>query len=209
MRDAIKPFTTAVNAAGSAGIPLKTRNSIEWYKRYCAAQFGGIQTFHDVKRTGETSIRKKITIGQIYTFIYSPKHKETLPYYDANPLVIPFSDDGISFYAFNLHYLPIRQRALALDALFKISNTATRGNSMPELNAKYRTVMAMSRSNLFKPCVKRYLKSHVRSRFLEFNPAHWEICIFLPVTNFKKASEYTVYSDSLKSIRGNKRKGRK
>ena len=194
----ITPFADAVKAAGAANIAIKSRNSLDWYRKYCASKLSGINTFNDIKNTGEVVTMNKLRLGNIYTFQYSPKHKDTLPYYDSTPMIIPFKDLGSTFYAFNLHYLPHAQRAMAMDALFKISNSGKTGNA--ELQSKYEVIMAMSKSSLFKPCVKQYLKSNVRSRFLEFKPEHWEIAIFLPTANFKKMSESKVHKDSMSSI---------
>ena len=30
-------------------------------------------------------------LGRVYAYQYDPKHKSTLPFYDENPLVIPFA----------------------------------------------------------------------------------------------------------------------
>ena len=197
------PFSDAVKDLKSTNITERTQNSLMWYKKYTSSKLAGINTFTDVKNTGEVLEINKLKLGSIYTFMYSPKHKDTLEYYDTTPLIIPFKDEGDSFYAFNLHYLPMTQRAMVLDALFKI-NTVQRGKT-PELHAKYEVAMAMSKSALFKPCIKRYLKSHVKSKFLEFKPEHWELSIFLPIANFKKMTEARVHKFSMDSI--NKKKG--
>lgn len=197
------PFTDAVKAAGNAGILEKTRNSLTWYRKYCSSKLSGINTFNDVRNTGEVTEASKIKLGSIYTFMYTPKHKDTLPYYDSTPLIIPFKDEGATFFAFNLHYLPPIQRAQAMDALFKINTSNRVGNS--ELHAKYEVVMAMSKSALFKPCIKRYIKSNVRSKFLEFNPEHWELSVFLPIASFKKMSENRVHKDSMYTAKKYKR----
>lgn len=107
--------------------------------------------------------------------------------------------------AFNLHYLPLRSRAVVMDMLFKINNSNSSNNQ--KLQAKYNVIMSMGKSDLFKPCIKRYLKSHVRSQFLEFKPEHWELSIFLPIASFQKAGSSKVYADSMASA--TKRKKRK
>lgn len=192
------PFADAVAAAGNANIVAQSRNSLDWYRKYCSSKLTGINTFNDVKNTGEAISMTKLRLGNIYTFMYSPKHKDTLPYYDSTPMIIPFKDLGSTFYAFNLHYLPYAQRAMAMDALFKISNSNRTGQQV--LQDKYEVIMAMSKSSLFKPCVKQYLKSNVRSRFLEFKPEHWELAIFLPIASFKKMSESKVHKESMASV---------
>lgn len=198
------PFADAVKLAESANIKLRTAQSLAWYRKHVSKSLTHISSWNAVSRTGEASVARSISPGSIYTFIYSPKHKNTLPYYDATPLVIPFQDEGKTFLAFNLHYLPMSTRAIVMDMLFKINQGG--GTDNQKMTAKYNVIMSMNKSNLFKPCVKRYLKSHVRSQFLEFKPEHWELSIFLPIANFQKASSSQVHADSMNRIISKKKR---
>jgi hypothetical protein len=47
-----------------------------------------------------------------------------------------------------------------------------------------------------KPCIKRYLFSHVQSRFLEITADEWDIAVMLPVESFAKAKKNKVWSES-------------
>lgn len=190
------PFANAVKLAQASNIRAKTSQSLSWYRQYTSKSLSRITSWNDVKNTGEALVTRNISPGSIYTFMYSPKHKDTLPYYDGTPLVIPFADEGKSFMAFNLHYLPLQSRAIVMDMLFKINNS--NGSDKQKLQAKYSVIMSMGKSDLFKPCIKRYLKTQVRSQFLEFKPEHWELSIFLPIANFHKASMSQVHADSMR-----------
>lgn len=201
-----RPFGHAVELAQARGIRPKTTQSLNWYKQYTVKHFSAFNSWQDVKNQGETLLARHIEFGGVYTFMYSPKHKETLPYYDSTPLVIPFKDEGATFMAFNLHYLPLPYRALVLDLLYKITTNSNSKNQ--KLNAKYEVIMSLSKSNLFKPCIKRYLKSHMKSRLLEFKPEHWEIAIFLPIASFHKKGQAFVHSESMKQANVKKRKNR-
>src|SRR5690348_3007714 len=55
--------------------------------------------------------------GAMYLFRYNPKTKETLPYYDTFPLVIPVKLLPDGFHGLNLHYLPPMLRAKLMMAL--------------------------------------------------------------------------------------------
>jgi hypothetical protein len=55
-----------------------------------------------------------------------------------------------------------------------------------------------ARFEAFKPCIKRYLLSHVRSGIIEVGIDDWEIALMLPVDNFEGASREKVYRDSRK-----------
>jgi hypothetical protein len=50
------------------------------------------------------------------------------------------------------------------------------------------------------PCIKRYLFSHVRSKFLEISADEWDIAAMLPFEQFKKAPSSKVWSDSRKKF---------
>ena len=45
----------------------------------------------------------------------------------------------------------------------------------------------------FKPTLKRYLATHVQSRFLNIKPDEWETAIFLPVERFVKKNKKAVW----------------
>jgi hypothetical protein len=61
-------------------------------------------------------------IGRMYMFVYDAKHKETLPYFDMYPLVIPIEFYGDGFLGINFHYLPPLARARLLNDLSRITN---------------------------------------------------------------------------------------
>ena len=55
-------------------------------------------------------------------FIYDPKLKDKLPYYDTFPLVLPVEQYKDGFLGINLHYLSIPMRMRLLDRLMDYSN---------------------------------------------------------------------------------------
>ena len=92
--------------------------STEWYKDKIK-EFGKPGAM-DLIRDGKRDSRP--FYGRLNMFIYDPKFKKTLPYYDTFPLVLPLEkyDDG--FLGINLHYLPIPLRIRLLDRLVDFSN---------------------------------------------------------------------------------------
>jgi len=48
------------------------------------------------------------------------------------------------------------------------------------------------------PCIKRYLYSHIESRFLQIEASEWDIAATLPVEQFVKSRKTKVWSDSRK-----------
>ena len=61
-------------------------------------------------------------IGKMYFYFYDPKTKDSMPYYDRFPLVIPIERYNDGFLGLNLHYIHPKQRILLLD---KLSQYAT------------------------------------------------------------------------------------
>jgi hypothetical protein len=62
---------------------------------------------------------------------------------------------------------------------------------------------ASSRLKEFRPCLKKYLYSHIKSRILAVEPEEWDVATYLPVHQFKKAQPKEVWKDSLEEIRNN------
>jgi hypothetical protein len=53
---------------------------------------------------------------------------------------------------------------------------------------------------MFEPCVKKYLYSHVRSKFMYIYPSEWDIALMLPTEQFRKANKQRVWNESKKQI---------
>lgn len=137
--------------------------------------------------------------GGMYMFVYNPKHKETLPYYDAFPLLLPYQVDKDGFTGLNLHYLPKSLRAILMDALYDLA-TDQRYDANTRLAMSYSILKSSTKYKYFEPCLKRYLHSHVRSRFISIPANEWDIALFLPTENFQKAPKQKVHSDSIKIV---------
>ena len=63
------------------------------------------QLIRDGKITG------RVNFGALNMFIYDPKLKNKLPYYDTFPLVLPIERYRDGFLGINFHYLPYALRA--------------------------------------------------------------------------------------------------
>ena len=127
--------------------------------------------------------RSRIQPGFMYLFSYDPKYKDDLPYYDRYPLVFPFSVDGEGFTGINMHYLPHVLRARLMDALYNLVSNQN-FDEKTKLRMSYDILNAASRYKYFKPCIKRYLYSHLRTRFLLIPSNEWDIALFLPLERF-------------------------
>lgn len=145
-------------------------------------------------------LRSRPAVGKMYMYFYDPKHKETLPYYDRFPLIVMVGPAPRGFMGLNLHYLPLATRAKFLDALLGTINNE-RYDESTRFRLSYEMLKRASKLKAFRPCLKRYLSSHVRSRLAMVPAPEWEIATFLPTADFEKASSSEVYKDSRRKMR--------
>ena len=138
-------------------------------------------------------------IGKMYFYFYDPKTKDSMPYYDQFPLVIPIEKYNDGFLGLNLHYIHPKHRMILLD---KLSDTMSNDtyDEKTKLKINYRYLAAASRIFEANPCIKRYLFTQIESRFLEITADEWDIAAMLPVESFVGATTSKVYADSRKKF---------
>ncbi|CAB5221622.1 DNA end protector protein [uncultured Caudovirales phage] len=141
-----------------------------------------------------------IVPGNLYMYMYDPKLKATLPYYDRFPLVFPFSKTEDGFIGLNMHYLPYQLRMVLLDRLLMF-RTNKRMDETTRLRYSWAAIDGVSKFAAAQPCVKRYLIGHVRSKFRKINADDWATAMLLPVERFVGASKEAVWQDSKRIIR--------
>lgn len=144
-------------------------------------------------------------IGDMISYVYDPKTKAKLPYYDTFPLVFPIEIKSDGFLGINMHYLPPNYRMILLTALYTLRNN-TNMDQTTRLNISYNILRGAAQFRAYKPCLKRYLSSHIRSNRLVISPDQWAMVVTLPTARFVKASELKVWDDSLNIISGIKPK---
>lgn len=146
-------------------------------------------------------IKSKPEIGRLYLYQYDAKTKDELPYWDKFPLVFFFnaySKDGKSYLlGINLHYLPPAMRMILFAELLSIRNEK-RYRDRTKLKISWEVLQSFSNNRLVQPCVKKYLRSHIMSKFMEIPASDWEILIPLGLERFQKASSAKVWSESVK-----------
>lgn len=128
--------------------------------------------------------------GEIYCFVYDPKHKETLPYYDTFPLVLPLSATRESFLGLNFHYIKPKDRFFLLDAIKK------NGKGAHRLNISWDIVASFAGSKSAEPCLKRYLFSHMKTPLRKIRSEDIPTALLLPVERFVKESKQSVWRKS-------------
>jgi hypothetical protein len=144
--------------------------------------------------------RQKFLMGGLYYFYYDPKTKAELPYYDRFPLVMPLKRDSDGFLGLNLHYLPIKYRINFMRKLLPLA-IYNDEDEIKRIRVTYPILDASSRYKEFKPCIKKYLYGHVKSRILSVEPQEWDIALYLPIQQFKKAQVKTVWQESVEQIK--------
>ena len=139
-------------------------------------------------------------MGGLYYFYYDPKTKDDLPYYDIFPLVMPLKREPDGFIGLNLHYLPIRYRINFMRKLLPLA-IYNDDDEIKRIRVTYPILDASSRFKEFRPCIKKYLYSNIRSRILAVEPQEWDVALYLPIHQFKKAPVKTVWQESIEQIR--------
>jgi hypothetical protein len=134
-------------------------------------------------------------LGLLNLFFYDPKYKNTLPFYDTFPLVLPLDVFTGGFSGLNFHYLP---PALRLRLLENMQRWAT----SPKLNTARFDVSwdRVKTIPLVKPTIKKYLWKNVRSSFLKIDLQQAAIACYLPVQQFQKRPASTVWAASRREI---------
>ena len=166
--------------------------STQWYKDKIK-EFGQ-PSAQDLIRDGKRN--NKPFYGKLNMFLYNPKFKKKLPYYDTFPLVLPLETYNDGFLGLNLHYLPIPLRIKLLDRLVDYSNNS-------QFDESTRLIVDYSRLKkikLIQPTIHKYLASQVRSQFRRIDADEFTVATLLPVQRFKKASAKEVWSDSRSMI---------
>ena len=185
-------FKTLELEAFKAGITPRTKQSREWFRKKISTLRG--KEFRRINQgqlmqEEELTLNNATDIGKMCMFFYDPKHKDTLPFYDSFPLVIIIGKAKCGFLGMNLHYPPPVLRAKMLDGLMANANE-------DDFNVTYKIVKSAANMRYYKPCVKHYLKKHLRSKLAKVHAPEWEIATFLPTASWNKASGQEVYKQS-------------
>lgn len=189
-------FDKIITQGARAGqIPGRTRQARDWFRNKARGT-----NVNATRMLSGPNMTSGIEPGQMYLFNYDPKYKQELPYYDNFPLVFPIDTVSGGFLGLNMHYLPLRQRAVLMDSLYDLV-TDQRYDDKTRIRLSYSVLKGASKFKGFKPTIKKYLNRQVQSRFLKIESVEWDIALFLPLQNFQKASSATVYKDSLEAMR--------
>ena len=162
--------------------------SVAWF-RSKIKEFGQPKSMDLIRDGKRTSVP---TFGLLNMFVYDPKLKDKLPYYDTFPLVLPIEEYNNGFLGINLHYLSMPMRIRLLDRLMDYSN-----NDKFDKTTKLRTNYSnLKKVDLIKPCLKRYLAGNVKTKFRKVGADEFIVATLLPVQRFKKQSDSHIFAKS-------------
>ena len=164
-----------------------SKDSLDWL----------MQRIQNINRPDNSDNRFKL--GGLYFFGYDAKGKDKLKYWDKFPLVLALESYSDGFLGLNLHYLPVKYRVAFLDKLMDFSVQGA-DNEMLRLRITYDILQASKRLKEFKPCVKRYLSTHIQTKLVAVKTEEWKAAAFLPVQHFTGASDSKVWQESLEKI---------
>jgi len=188
-----------IQGARQGIIPARTVAAREWYRSAAGKLTSNITPGVFEKRTDEARKVSTMEFGYMYAFRYDPKMKKELPYYDTFPLIFPVRMDSDGFLGINFHYLPPVLRAKLMNALYS-TLTNKKYDDTTKVRISYSILQSASKYRYFKPMLKKYLRSHVRSQFLEIQVNEWDMAIFLPTESFRKADTGRVWEESRKQL---------
>lgn len=191
-------ISKTLKKASQREIDAGKKESLNWL-RLQMSKVTENQTHYRNFTRDEERMRQQFKIGRMYFFRYDPKTKEQLPYYDTFPLIFLVGPAEGGFYGINLHYLPPLLRAKLMDQLLGIQ-IESKNSENTRLLLSYNILNSASRYHLFKPTLKRYLTSHMKSKFIWVPPEEWLVASMLPAQRFKKSSESKVWNDSRRMV---------
>lgn len=174
-------------------LPKRSKEAADWFR----TKLKGMSDINMHKMLKDPRLVKKSRprVGDMFMYAYDPKHRKTLPYYDSFPLTIMVKQAPGGFYGLNLHYLPLKERAILLDRLSELANNK-RFDETTRLKLSYDLLKGASKFKYFAPCFKHYLTEHVDSQIMKVEASEWDIAIFLPTENFKKMKKTKVWKES-------------
>jgi hypothetical protein len=180
-------------------LDVAVRKSRSWYEQQVLLMTRQVITPPKVLRGNPAQLKSTVMPGKLYMFLYDPKLKNELPYYDRFPLVFPFRKIPGGFLGLNMHYLPYQLRIKLLDKLMQFASNS-KLNEATRIKYSWAMIDGVSRFNGAIPCIKHYLDDHVRSAFREVPSYDWATAMMLPVERFVGATAQQVWLDSKRKM---------
>lgn len=161
----------------NTGGNLNTRDSVNWFSKYINKKFTSV-SLSQIKQDSEVVTR--LIPGQMVCYRYDAKGKDTLPVWDAFPLIIVLGLTNKGWHGLNLHYLPHKARVNIMVQFLKIAESANTESG------KFRKVAGLAQVISRHPGmpIKQYLANHIVSPVMKVNFDAWEQVAFLPTAKW-------------------------
>lgn len=143
--------------------------------------------------------------GRMFAFMYHPRTRTKLEYYDLTPLIISLGqNESGNILGINLHYLEPELRSLLLDKMLLLS-TRKFGEKMPSkgvgnFNFDYEIIKSV-KFIMGLPCVRSYDTSRIIGTPVLIPSNEWGNAVALPFENFVKATDRRVFIETRIKIR--------
>jgi hypothetical protein len=191
-----KAAAQVVRDFGRSGLSLKDPKATKWLATNLSKIKTGMRqsSFIDSSRT--ITKRNQLSPGRMVFYAYDPKTQDELPFWDAFPVVIILHPKPKGFLGLNLHYIPPSVRATFLNNLIKLvddPNWAVYNNYKALIRVTYPILKATKKLKPYRPCIKRYLYSHIISDIAFISSAEWKTVPFFPMDDFQGATREQVW----------------
>jgi len=168
-----------------------TARSLKWFSKFIPKNYNRVRTARMMRDRDMWA--DSIRPGSLYMFEYKAKHRDTLPVWDAFPLVFFFDtftakDGSKMLLGINMHYLPPSLRYTAFTSLLKLRNQK-RYRENTRLKISWGVLKSLANSKFFEHSVKMYRMDHVQSKFIQVPPRSWELVMWLPLARWQKGSQ--------------------
>ena len=170
-----------------------TEDSLQWFRQNVRdLKIKPIKIMKGLDTVTNTGLRQ----GGVYMFHYDAKWKDTLPYWDKYPIVVPLELYNNGFLGINIHYISPTMRVPLLSKLFEFT---MEGEDDDRMLVDYDLTQIESGLRNAGPCIKRYLTSHIGARIVKVPRERWETLMMMPTAQFN-VNANTVYADSRRKI---------
>jgi len=157
-------------------------NSKKWFNTQVANIARARITPNNVIGDKGLSLTFRIQPGSMYFFRYDPKFKDTLPYYDTFPLVIPYNTAPGGFIGLNMHYLDYQNRYKLFKKLLDLNGRKL--DERTKIKYSWATVSAFANTLNVDKCIKHYLYEHLASPLAKVKQEDYMTALMLPVEKF-------------------------
>ena len=140
--------------------------------------------FHQQQRGLVTKEEYRILRGRMVSFWYQPPSTNKLQVYDRYPLVMIIRRRSNGFTGINFHYLGIRERAELLTYM-RDRLAWEHDPKKTRLQITYKMLLSKKRYKYFRPALKSYYKTNIKSRFIMIPEKNWDKALLLPIESFE------------------------